>query len=152
MCLSMEIDPILFVQQCFNMKPNTAFLIRTEGELISAYNGLKDQWNPKWPLETEVGWYKALDEAWVVCDDQGVVGLLSHRFDAEIIENPYRIKPMCLGDRNDIEQEAIKFFAEKYPELDLSEDEDKELITWWDMIEFTHHVLYHSQNVRGDLT
>ena len=40
-----------------------------------------------------------------------------------------------------IEEVAIKYFEVKYPLMDLSNDEDKCEIDWWDMLQFVQHVL-----------
>ena len=45
-------------------------------------------------------------------------------------------------DSNQIEEEAIVFFETKYPLMDLSVDDDgKDEIDWYDMIEFTKYLL-----------
>lgn len=41
-----------------------------------------------------------------------------------------------------IEEVARQYFEVKYPLMDLSNDEDKREIDWWDMLQFVRHVLY----------
>lgn len=40
-----------------------------------------------------------------------------------------------------IEEVARQYFEAKYPLMDLSNDEDKYEIDWWDMLQFVQHVL-----------
>jgi len=40
-----------------------------------------------------------------------------------------------------IEEVARQYFEVKYPLMDLSNDEDKCEIDWWDMLQFVQHVL-----------
>ena len=47
-----------------------------------------------------------------------------------------------------IEEVARQYFEAKYPLMDLSNDEDKCEIDWWDMLQFVQHVLScHCHNV-----
>jgi len=40
-----------------------------------------------------------------------------------------------------IEEVARQYFEVKYPLMDLTTDEDKYEIDWWDMLKFVQHVL-----------
>ena len=40
-----------------------------------------------------------------------------------------------------IEEVAREYFEVKYPLMDLTTDEDKCEIDWWDMLQFVQHVL-----------
>jgi hypothetical protein len=42
---------------------------------------------------------------------------------------------------DEIEEVAKQYFENKYPLMDLSNDEDKCEIDWWDMLQFVQHVL-----------
>ena len=47
-------------------------------------------------------------------------------------------KPPAIGQ---IEEVARQYFEVKYPLMDLTNDEDKCEIDWWDMLQFVQHVL-----------
>jgi hypothetical protein len=50
-----------------------------------------------------------------------------------------------------IEEVARQYFEAKYPLMDLTTNEDKSEIDWWDMLQFVQHVLSCRTQVMGSL-
>jgi hypothetical protein len=57
----------------------------------------------------------------------------------KIVHNSQILVPV--SSIEEIEEIAIQYFENKYPLMDLSHDEDKSEINWWDMLQFVQHVL-----------
>jgi len=72
------------------MKPKTYFKINSIEELEQAYKKYKEQWDERWPLEIDKGYFKKMHYRIIECDENNKVGLYSFPTDEYTeVPNPF---------------------------------------------------------------
>ena len=89
---------------------------------------------------------EAVQDATNTVDGTVSIPILDHFLDgilSEQLRQPPDAKHLlsAVASIEQIEEVARKYFEVKYPLMDLTIDEDKCEIDWWDMLQFVQHVL-----------